>query len=234
MSPVSRRVFLGAVTATAVTASACSPDEAARTAGEPSTTGSATPSTPPPGATSSPVPGATTPPSTSSAPPTAPATGSPAADLLHGPRTRREVALTFHGAGDLSLTERVARRRGRPGTHYRVRGRSVAGRRADRGPDIVSAGHELGNHTWSHQEMPRCRLGPPRSRRGADAWCRLRGEGVVFRPSGTRQSTAMIRAAASRRDITGACPTTSTRRTTAIRGRRGVSRTLETSGLGRS
>ena len=104
MSPVSRRVFLGAVTATAVTASACSPDEPA--ASGPSTTGSATASTPP-GTTSS--PGPTSPPGTPSAPPTTPATGSPAADLLHGPRTRPAVALTFHGAGDPSLTRTVLR-----------------------------------------------------------------------------------------------------------------------------
>ena len=196
MSPVSRRVFLGAVTATAVTASACSPDEPA--ASGPSTTGSATASTPP-GTTSS--PGPTSPPGTPSAPPTTPATGSPAADLLHGPRTRPAVALTFHGAGDPSLTRTVLRIAAEHSAGLTV---LAVGSWLDGNRPLASAildgGHDLGNHTWSH--LPMRRLSSAQARRevsrAAALLTSLTGSrGSWFRPSGTPRSTGTIRRAAA-------------------------------------
>jgi peptidoglycan/xylan/chitin deacetylase (PgdA/CDA1 family) len=197
MSPMSRRVFLGAVTATAVTASAWSPEEAARTADGPSTAGSATPSTPPPGA----VPGATSPSRTSSATPTAPATGSPSTDLLHGPRTRPAVALTFHGAGDPALTRTVLRIAAEHSAGLTVlavgswldENRALA--RA-----ILDGGHDLGNHTWSH--LPMRRLSSAEARREVSRAAALltsltSGRGSWFRPSGTPRSTGTIRRAAA-------------------------------------
>ncbi len=196
MSPVSRRVFLGAVTATAVTASACSPEEPAPTG--PSTTGSATASTPP-GTTSS--PGPTSPPGTPSAPPTTRATGSPAADLLHGPRTRPAVALTFHGAGDPSLTRTVLRIAAEHSAGLTVLavGSWLDGNRA-LASAILDGGHDLGNHTWSH--LPMRRLSSAEARRevsrAAALLTSLTGSrGSWFRPSGTPRSTGTIRRAAA-------------------------------------
>ena len=198
MSPVSRRVFLGAVTATAVTASACSPEGAARTEGAPTTAGSATPS-PPAGATSS--AGATSPPVTPSAARTTAATGTPAADLLHGPRTRPAVALTFHGAGDASLTRTVLRIAAEHSAGLTV---LAVGSWLDANRSLASAildgGHDLGNHTWSH--LPMRRLSSAQARRevsrAAALLTSLTGSrGSWFRPSGTPRSTGTIRRAAA-------------------------------------
>lgn len=196
MSPVSRRVFLGAVTATAVTASACSPEDPAPNG--PSTPGSATTSTPP-GATSS--PGPPSPPGTPSAPRTTPATGSPAADLLHGPRTRPAVALTFHGAGDPSLTRTVLRIAAEHSAGLTVLavGSWLDGNRA-LATAILDGGHDLGNHTWSH--LPMRRLSSAQARRevsrAAALLTSLTGSrGSWFRPSGTPRSTGTIRRAAA-------------------------------------
>ena len=70
-------------------------------------------------------------------------------------------------------------------------------------PDLAArirdAGHELGNHTWSHRTLPR--LDPAMVRvevdRAAAELDRLTGSpGRWFRPSGTPSSTPAIRAAA--------------------------------------
>jgi len=67
------------------------------------------------------------------------------------------------------------------------------------GRDIVAAGHDLGNHTWSHQAV--LGLGPAAAVRevqlGTDAVARSVGAaGLLFRPSGTPTSTPTIRSAA--------------------------------------
>jgi peptidoglycan/xylan/chitin deacetylase (PgdA/CDA1 family) len=64
---------------------------------------------------------------------------------------------------------------------------------------IRDAGHELGNHTWSHQTMPRLNAATVRTEvdRAAMELQRLTGSaGRWFRPSGTPTSTPAIRAAA--------------------------------------
>ena len=112
------------------------------------------------------------------------------------------MALTFHGAGDPSLTELVLRACADHDAHITVFavGKWLAAKPA-LGTQILAAGHELGNHTWSHRPMPAlsARAAGEEIRRGADA---LRGAtgsaGWWFRPSGTPYSTATIRAAASR------------------------------------
>jgi len=127
---------------------------------------------------------------------------SPGPDIVSGPRNRREVALTFHGAGDPSLTERVLRACADHDAHITVFavGQWLAAS-PELGKQILAAGHELGNHTWSHQQMPA--LSPPVAReeirRGAQALRDATGSaGWWFRPSGTPRSTATIRAAAAR------------------------------------
>ncbi|MFP5347343.1 MAG: polysaccharide deacetylase family protein, partial [Actinomycetes bacterium] len=67
------------------------------------------------------------------------------------------------------------------------------------GRQIAAEGHELGNHTWSHQPMTT--LSPTAAQveiqRGADAVTAVLGSpGLLFRPSGTPSSTPAIRAAA--------------------------------------
>jgi peptidoglycan/xylan/chitin deacetylase (PgdA/CDA1 family) len=123
-------------------------------------------------------------------------------DIVHGPRTRREVALTFHGAGDRSLTEQILRDCADHDARITVFavGQWLAGT-PSLGPQILADGHELGNHTWSHQQMPAlsAQAAQDEIRRGADALRNATGSsGWWFRPSGTPLSTATIRAAASR------------------------------------
>jgi peptidoglycan/xylan/chitin deacetylase (PgdA/CDA1 family) len=127
---------------------------------------------------------------------------SPGPDITYGPRNRREVALTFHGAGDPSLTERVLRACADHDARITVFavGQWLAATPA-LGPQILAAGHELGNHTWSHRQMPSLSAQAARDeiRRGADALRQATGSsGWWFRPSGTPHSTPTIRAAASR------------------------------------
>ena len=110
------------------------------------------------------------------------------------------MALTFHGAGDRSLTEQILRdcaERDARITVFAV-GQWLAGA-PSLGQQILAAGHELGNHTWSHQPMRTlsAQAAQDEIRRGADAIRGATGSvGWWFRPSGTPQSTATIRAAA--------------------------------------
>ena len=123
-------------------------------------------------------------------------------DIVHGPRTRHEVGLTFHGAGDRSLTEQMLRACADHDARITVLavGQWLAAS-PSLGLQILAAGHELGNHTWSHQQMLALsvRAAQDEIRRGTDALRNATGStGWWFRPSGTPHSTATIRAAASR------------------------------------
>ena len=68
------------------------------------------------------------------------------------------------------------------------------------GSEILAGGHELGNHTWSHQQMKQLTSAQATEEaiRGAHALEKAVGTaGWWFRPSGTQHSTPMIRAAAT-------------------------------------
>jgi len=74
-----------------------------------------------------------------------------------GPRERRAVALTFDDGPDPEWTPRVLdilEREGVRGAFFLI------GRRARQAPAvarrIAEAGHDLGNHTWSHASLWRC------------------------------------------------------------------------------
>ena len=130
------------------------------------------------------------------------ATASPAAgaDITHGPRTAHAVALTFHGDGPESIVRDTIAvlQKGNAQVTVLAIGRWLAAN-PDLAGRIRDAGHELGNHTWSHRTMPR--LDPATMRdevdRTAAEITRLTGTpGRWFRPSGTPRSTPAIRAAA--------------------------------------
>lgn len=123
-------------------------------------------------------------------------------DIVHGPRSRQEVALTFHGQGPADLTHAVLEECGKAGAKVTVFavGTWLAAAPA-LGRAVVDGGHELGNHTWSHQQMRQ--LGTAAAdrevARGAEALRAAVGSpGWWFRPSGTARSTARIRSAALR------------------------------------
>ena len=79
-----------------------------------------------------------------------------AAFVAHGPRTRPLVALTFHGSGDLALLDQlleVAASHRAPLTIFAV------GQWLDANPGVahqlLAAGHELANHTYTHPALGR-------------------------------------------------------------------------------
>jgi len=74
-------------------------------------------------------------------------------NLLHGPRSRPEVAITFDdGPSEVTgaLLELLARE-GVPATFFVVGERAAATPHAVR--EIVGRGHEVGNHSWSHDTL---------------------------------------------------------------------------------
>ena len=121
-------------------------------------------------------------------------------DIVHGPRSNDEVALTFHGQGPAALTDavlRACRAAGSPVTVFAV-GTWVHGD-PSQALALHREGHELGNHTWSHQQMRQLSAAEARAeiRRGREELATAVGTaGWWFRPSGTPRSTATIRAAA--------------------------------------
>ena len=121
-------------------------------------------------------------------------------DIVHGPRTRQEVALTFHGAGDPAIARQLLQVFK---THQARVTVFAVGQWLQAEPhmaaEVLAGGHELGNHTWSHQQMKQLTADQARTEavRGAEALRAATGTaGWWFRPSGTLHSTATIRAAA--------------------------------------
>ncbi len=196
--PGRRNVILGALTIAATSACSTGPSTV------PPTTPPASPAAPsdpptaePPTAKPPPAPA----PTTGSDTTTAPGLGDPGPDIVTGPRYTGRVALTFHGAGDPTLTARaldIARSHGAQITVFAV-GQWLAAT-PSLGRDITAAGHDLGNHTWSHPALATLTLADATReiRLGADAVTRSIGSpGLLFRPSGTPTSTPTIRAAAA-------------------------------------
>jgi peptidoglycan/xylan/chitin deacetylase (PgdA/CDA1 family) len=193
--PTSRRAFLAGLAATAAGAAACSGGSTAAgpSAAPRSSTGSAT-------TTSAPASTASGTPTRAGTAGETPAASTDHGDLVHGPRDRPLVALTFHGAGEAALTRSVLAETKAAGARITV---LAVGTWLAADPElaraITGAGHELGNHTWSHQAMRHLSSGQARTEvaRAAELLDRLTGAiGPWFRPSGTPTSDATIRAAA--------------------------------------
>jgi peptidoglycan/xylan/chitin deacetylase (PgdA/CDA1 family) len=119
---------------------------------------------------------------------------------VHGPRTRQAVALTFHGAGDPAITRRMlaVAAEGKARITVLAIGQWLADH-PELARAILDGGHELGNHTWSHPTLTR--LAAPKvateiTRAAAELRTLTGSPGRWFRPSGTRTSSPVIRAAA--------------------------------------
>jgi peptidoglycan/xylan/chitin deacetylase (PgdA/CDA1 family) len=124
----------------------------------------------------------------------------PGPDVLRAASSAPAVALTFHGAGEPALTRKalsIVAEHGAQVTVFAVG--TWLSAHPDLGRAIVGAGHDLGNHTWSHQTLPRLSASAARTEiaRGAQAVAAISGSAAyLFRPSGTPSSTPRIRAAA--------------------------------------
>lgn len=119
---------------------------------------------------------------------------------MNGPRTRPEVALTFHGSGDPALAEALLRAAEARGAHITVFavGNWLAANQA-LGRRILAAGHGLANHTYTHPNLAVL------SEAGvADEFAKARDvlihvsgtNGGYARPSQMNRSTPQVRAAA--------------------------------------
>lgn len=205
----SRRAVLGGLVGLAASASA-SALAGCSDAGPDRTTTSSTTAVPRPDAPSAPTSPTSPPPS--STPPAAPTPSAtvpgPGPDITAGPTDVPALSLTFHGAGDPAITRDVIAELASASATITVMAvgtwlaEDPATARA-----LLDAGHELGNHTWSHPTLPRLSPGAIADEitRGAAELRTLTGsQGRWFRPSGTQHSDDAIRAAATAAGY-GAC-----------------------------
>jgi peptidoglycan/xylan/chitin deacetylase (PgdA/CDA1 family) len=122
------------------------------------------------------------------------------ADIQHGSRSVKKVALTFLGAGAPDFADPLLKLFKSSGTKvsvfavgtWLVKEPSIASR-------IISEGHDLGNHTMTHTQMKTISAKKVESEITgcANELTKLIGNhGACFRPSGTQFSTPTIRKAA--------------------------------------
>src|SRR5690348_15610875 len=99
------------------------------------------------------LPPATTSPRSTAAPTSAAPSG-PATEVARATSGRPELALTFHGAGDPTITRQVLDLVRQHNAHITV---LAVGTWLAEHPDaarmVRDGGHELGNHTWSHPAL---------------------------------------------------------------------------------
>ena len=122
------------------------------------------------------------------------------ADIQHGSRSVKKVALTFHGAGAPDFADPLLKLFKATGTKvsvfavgtWLVNEPTIASR-------IIDEGHDLGNHTMTHTQMKTISAKRVESEISgcANELTKLIGNhGAWFRPSGTQFSTPLIRKAA--------------------------------------
>ncbi|ANW17985.1 polysaccharide deacetylase family protein [Streptomyces clavuligerus] len=124
------------------------------------------------------------------------------AEIVHGPRDRDRVALTFHGGGDPATARAVLAEAERAGARITV---LAVGSWLDHHPElarrILDGGHDLGNHTQNHRtitELPEAEAAAEITA-CAQRLRRLTGSaGTWFRPSRTRFTTPLLTRLAQR------------------------------------
>ena len=121
-------------------------------------------------------------------------------DITHGPRTKKMVALTFHGSGSRKLADVLLAEFAKTSTPITV---LAVGTFLQQEPDIakviLGSGHDLGNHTMHHLAMTtlsKAKIASEILECAAELKKLTGSQGKYFRPSGTTVSTAAIRAAA--------------------------------------
>ncbi|NUT02354.1 MAG: polysaccharide deacetylase family protein [Hamadaea sp.] len=141
-------------------------------------------------------------PTPSPSPSPAPSASPLPAEVVHGPRDRAQVALTFHGQGEDQLvrTTLAVLAQSEAAVTVLAVGSWLAEHPA-LARAILDGGHELGNHTYSHADISS--LSPAAQyaeiTRCADVLRRLTGSaGRWFRPSQTPRATAAVQQQARR------------------------------------
>jgi peptidoglycan/xylan/chitin deacetylase (PgdA/CDA1 family) len=118
------------------------------------------------------------------------------AQIAHGPRTRAQVALTFHGQGDPGIAHSLLDTAEQHGARLTV---LAVGTWLDQHPDvarrILDGGHDLGNHTQRHISINEMAEADARKEITdcADRLKRLTGSiGTWFRPSRSPTASALV------------------------------------------
>ena len=121
-------------------------------------------------------------------------------DISHGSRNKKEVALTFHGAGDLKIARDLLAIASDAKTPISVMAvGSWLSANPEIGKEILAGGHDLGNHTYNHKAMLHLNLNEAKSEIAKGKAAIIKSVGSAqkyFRPSGTPKSNATIRKAA--------------------------------------
>jgi peptidoglycan/xylan/chitin deacetylase (PgdA/CDA1 family) len=194
---LTRRTVLASVAALTLAACAAPATEGAASTSSPAPTSSGSGDA----ASPDPVSPSATATSTAPSPSRTADAGAPAQEVVHGPRTSRVVALTFHGAGDPAIADEVLGAAESAKAHVTV---LAVGTWLQQYPNVAArilrGGHELGNHTLHHRPM--------RSMDESTAYAEIiGGQRLIaaarsgpswFRPSGTPHATPHILAAAGR------------------------------------
>jgi peptidoglycan/xylan/chitin deacetylase (PgdA/CDA1 family) len=120
-----------------------------------------------------------------------------AVEIAHGPRGKPFVALTFHGSGDAGLARQLLQIVNAYGARITV---MVVGTWLADNPgiaaEILAGGHQLGNHTWSHQDINSLSEGEMRQEviRCRDLLDQTTGTpGAYFRPSQTPTANELMK-----------------------------------------
>ncbi|MEU6777338.1 polysaccharide deacetylase family protein [Streptomyces sp. NPDC046759] len=118
------------------------------------------------------------------------------AQITHGPRTRPQVALTFHGQGDPGIAHSLLGTAEQLGARLTV---LAVGTWLDEHPDIarriLDGGHDLGNHTQRHISIDTMAEADARKEITdcADRLKRLTGSiGTWFRPSRSPTASPLV------------------------------------------
>jgi peptidoglycan/xylan/chitin deacetylase (PgdA/CDA1 family) len=152
-------------------------------------------------------PAAAAPPSSGATPPSGAPTrgldkGILPPEVVHGPRDRPNVALTFHGQGDPAQVKALLDELEHAGAKVTV---LAVGSWLDAQPAmarrVLDGGHELGNHTQNHLAVTKMAAAQAFAEINdcASQLKRLTGSiGTWFRPSQTQYSTPTVRAQAAK------------------------------------
>jgi peptidoglycan/xylan/chitin deacetylase (PgdA/CDA1 family) len=193
---LSRRAALAAGVAAIV--AACTKSSKASPPSSPATAPEATAAP----TTATPAPGPTTAPPTTPPPAASTAPAGPARFVDAGPRDRPQVALTFHASGDVGLAQQLLDVLAQHSTFVTV---FVVGQWLEQNPTmakaIEAAGHELGNHTYTHPalgQVPRSSVAQEIAGCAKVLTAVTGNPGRWFRPSGIAVPTATILAEAGR------------------------------------
>jgi peptidoglycan/xylan/chitin deacetylase (PgdA/CDA1 family) len=127
---------------------------------------------------------------------------SPAVEIVNGSRSRKQVALTFHGNGDPALAEQLLA--AAEARHAKITVFAVGNWLAANptlGRRILSAGHELANHTYTHPDLGTLDEAAVEQEfaRARDVLQQVSGTiGVYARPSAMDRATPLVLAAAGK------------------------------------